>query len=175
METCLLSLESGVESNKAAYLLQTSLASSCLTLKTCLQVINRWCIPPLHIWRPPLQHLTGARCRGHHQLCLKDACEDDMKACNIKTKSWEATANNRTLWKQQVKQGLKRREAAIWGKNYERWVRITITASQQQDHADPHQASVFTCQGCSRDCKSRIGLYSDTQWYSPMTSHSTTP
>ena len=50
---------------------------------------------------------TGARCRGHPQLCFKDVCKHDMKACNIKTESWEAFADNRTLWKQQVSQGLK--------------------------------------------------------------------
>ena len=36
-----------------------------------------------------------------------------MKACNIDTESWEAFADDRTLWKQQVSQGLKRGETAI--------------------------------------------------------------
>ena len=84
-----------------------------------------------------------------------------MKACNIDTESWETFADDRTLWKQQVSEGLKRGEDTIQEKNDERWARRT--ASHQQDHQDPHQASVFTCQGCSRDCKSRIGLYSHTR------------
>ena len=57
--------------------------------------------------------VIGARCRGHPQLCYKDVCKCDMKACNIDTDSWEAFADDRTLWKQQVSQGLKRGEAAI--------------------------------------------------------------
>ena len=51
---------------------------------------------------------TGARCRGHPQLCFKDVCKHDMKACNIDTESWEAFADDRILWKQQVSQGLKK-------------------------------------------------------------------
>ena len=56
---------------------------------------------------------TGTRCRGHLQLCYKDVCKHGMKACNIDTDSWEAFADDRTLWKQQVSQGLKRGEAAF--------------------------------------------------------------
>ena len=56
---------------------------------------------------------TGARCRGCPQLCFKDVCKHAMKACNIDTESWEAFADDKTLWKQQVSQGLKRGEAAI--------------------------------------------------------------
>ena len=37
---------------------------------------------------------------------IKDVCKRDMKACNINTKSWEAFADNRTMWKQIVSQGL---------------------------------------------------------------------
>ena len=40
-----------------------------------------------------------------------------MKACNIVTDSWEAFADDRTLWKQQVSQELKRGEAAFQEKN----------------------------------------------------------
>ena len=89
------------------------------------------------------------------------------------TKSWEAFADDRTLWKQHVSQGLKRGEAAIQEKNDEGWARRI--ASHQQDHQDQHQTSFFTCQGCSRDCKSRIGIYSHTRWCSSTTSHGATP
>ena len=47
---------------------------------------------------------------------MLQVCKCDMKVCNINTKSWEAFADNRMLWKQQVSQGLKRGEAAIWKK-----------------------------------------------------------
>ena len=46
---------------------------------------------------------TWARCRGHPQLHFKDVCKHNMKACNIRTESWEAFADNRTLWKQHHK------------------------------------------------------------------------
>ena len=104
---------------------------------------------------------TGARCRGHPKPHFKGICKHDMKTCNIKTESWEALADNRILWMQEVSQGLKKWKSAIQEKNDERWSRRT--PSQQQDHPNPHQASVFTCQGCSQDCKSRIGLYSHTR------------
>ena len=97
---------------------------------------------------------TGARCRGHPQLCFKDICKCDMKACNIDIESWEAFADDRTLWKQQVSQGLKRGEAAIQEINVERQARRT--ASNQQDHKDPHQASVFTYQRCSKFANPRL-------------------
>ena len=61
----------------------------------------------------PGELATGARCRGYPQLCFNDVCKHDMKACNIDTESWEAFADDRTLWKQQVSQGLKRGKAAI--------------------------------------------------------------
>ena len=49
---------------------------------------------------------TGARCRGHPLLYYKDVY-------NIDTELLEAFADDRTLWKQQVSQGLKRGEAVI--------------------------------------------------------------
>ena len=61
---------------------------------------------------------TGARCRGCPQLCYKDVCKHDMKACNIHTESWEAFADGKTLWKQQVSQGLNRGEVGIQEKKW---------------------------------------------------------
>ena len=43
--------------------------------------------------------VTGARCRGCPQPYFKDVCKHDMNVCNIQTKSWEAFADSRTLWK----------------------------------------------------------------------------
>ena len=104
---------------------------------------------------------TGARCKVRPQLCFKDVCKRDLKACDIDTKSWEAFADNRNLWKQKVSLGLKSGEATIRDKIDER--RARRKACHQQDHSDQQPASVFICQGCSRDCKSRIGLYSHTR------------
>ena len=55
----------------------------------------------------------GARCGGSPQLHYNHLCKHDMKACNIDTESWETFADDSTLWKQQVPQGLKRGQAAI--------------------------------------------------------------
>ena len=110
---------------------------------------------------------TEARCRGHPQLCYKDVCKHDMKACNIDTDSWEAFADDRTLWKQQVSKGLKGGEAAFQEKNDKRWARRT--ARHQQDHQKPHQAFVFTCQGCSRDCNRDAAEIAIQDW--PLQPH----
>ena len=63
-----------------------------------------WCIPKDLLYG---ELATGARCRGCPHLCYKDVCKCDMKACNNDTDSWEAFADDRTLWKQRVSQGLK--------------------------------------------------------------------
>lgn len=103
---------------------------------------------------------TGAS-RARLQLRFKDVHKREIKACNIDTESWESLADTRALCKQQLSQGLKRGEAAIQDKNEER--RARRKASHQWDYPNPQQASVFICQGCSRDCKSRIGLSTATQ------------
>ena len=132
--------------------------------------LNSWC--PIHVHTPmPMPSTLAGPCtqdgappriysmvslplglgaEATPQLCYKDVCKHEMKVCNIDTDSWEAFADDRTLWKQQVSQGLKRGEAAFQEKNDERQARRT--ARHQQDHQKPYQASVFTCQGCSRDC-----------------------
>ena len=115
----------------------------------------------------------GARRRGCPLLRFKDICKRDMKACNIDTKSSEALVDNRNLWKQQVSQGLKRREVAIGYKNDKRRAR-RITC-QHQEHPDPQPASVFICKGRSRDCKSKIGLYSNARRCSSTNPHGAIP
>jgi len=97
---------------------------------------------------------TGARLSGLPRLRFKDICKRAMKACNIDTNAWKTRADTRNLRKQQVSQGLKSGEAAIVDKSGERRPR-RITC-HQQDPPAPQPASVFICQGRSRDCKSRI-------------------
>jgi hypothetical protein len=47
---------------------------------------------------------SGERKTGPPQLCYKDVCKRDLKACNIQPtgRSWEDSASSRTVWKQQV-------------------------------------------------------------------------
>ena len=40
---------------------------------------------------------TGARYRDHPQPCFKGVCKHNMKTSNIKTETWEAFADNKTL------------------------------------------------------------------------------
>ena len=58
---------------------------------------------------------TGAR--GRPKLRFKDVCKRDMKTCNINTKTWEASADDRTTWKQLVSQGLDSGEKAVCAAN----------------------------------------------------------
>ena len=60
--------------------------------------------------------------------------------------------------RQQVSQGLKSGKAATRVKNNAR--RARRIACHQQDQPDPRLAFGFICQGCSRDCKSRIAVTS---------------
>ena len=116
---------------------------------------------------------TGARRKGRPQLRFTDVCKRDLKACNTDTKSWESLAHNRNLWKQKVSLGLKSGEATIRDENDERCARKK--ACHQQDHSEPQPASLFICQGCSRDCKSRIGLYSHTRRCTSTNPHGSIP
>ena len=63
-----------------------------------------------------------------------------MKACSIDTESWEAFADDRTLWKQQVSQGLKRGEAAIQEKNDK-----GMGQEKSQTSAGPPKATSSIC------------------------------
>ena len=68
---------------------------------------------PKDLFYGELIRTTGARCRGRPQLRFKGVCKRDLKLRNIDTKLWEALADDRNLWKQQVSQGLKSGEPAI--------------------------------------------------------------
>ena len=98
---------------------------------------------------------TGSRRRGRPHLHFKDVCKGDMKACNINTKSWEAFADNRTLWKQIVLQGLESGEKAVRTANDGARAK---RATRQQASTTSQQPSVLVCQFCSRSCSSRIGI-----------------
>ena len=46
------------------------------------------------------QLISGAKPVGRPALRYKDACNRDMKACDISRKDWEAVAEDRTVWRQ---------------------------------------------------------------------------
>ncbi len=103
------------------------------------------------------QLATGERGRGRPHLHFKDVCKCDLKACNIDTKSWESFADNRTLWKQLVAQGLEISENTVRDEYELKRARRTASLSSQPNTME---APVFICQHCLCVCKSRIGLYS---------------
>lgn len=96
----------------------------------------------------------GTRPTGRPQLRYRDVCKRDMQAANISIETWEEVASDRNAWRHAVKSGTEKseKERAITreGKRQRRKASI---ANQPND-------SVFTCNGCDRDCHSRIGLHS---------------
>ena len=104
---------------------------------------------------------TGARCRGRPHLSFKNVCKRDMKACNIDNASCEALADNRTPWKQQVSQGLKRGESAIRDKNDERGPQEKPVTSRTTKFHNRHLSS------CVRAAAkiANLGLASTTTQY----------
>ena len=96
----------------------------------------------------------GARSRGRPSLRYKDSCKRDLKGSGIDLETWESLAENRGAWRSAVRSGVERAEeehtTILQQKRAERKARST------QDTT----ASPFICPTCSRDCHSRIGLYS---------------
>ena len=60
---------------------------------------------------------TLTRSRGRPKLRFKHICKRDMKACNMNTETWEASADDRTTWKQLVSQELDSGEKAVRAAN----------------------------------------------------------
>ena len=96
----------------------------------------------------------------------------DMKACNINTETWEASADDRTTWKQLVSQGLDSGEKAVRVANDGARAK---RAARQQACTTSQQSTVFVCQFCSRRCSSRIGLFSHSRCCSSSKSQDTIP
>ena len=95
-----------------------------------------------------------------------------MKACNINTKSWEAFADNRTMWKQIVSQGLESEEKAV--RTASDGARAK-TVAIQQGCTTSQQPLVLVCQFCRRSCSSRIGLFSHSRRCSSSKSQGASP
>ena len=97
---------------------------------------------------------SGARPVGHPALRFKDACNRDMKACDISPKGWEAVAEDRTAWRQATHRGIERADEKKHQHAAEKRMR------RKQKAALSSMSSCFICFGCSKDCHSRIGLHS---------------
>ena len=93
---------------------------------------------------------------GRPQLRFKDVCKWDQKALNIDQNNWEATALERSAWRQTVQKGLSKFEESLAQQHEDK--RMRRKAAIQADRP----ASGFICALCRRDCHSCIGLASDT-------------
>ena len=97
---------------------------------------------------------SGSRRVGRPALRYKDTCKRDKKTCNIVTDTWEAVASDRSRWRRVVRKrmdyadrerGLKAEEKRTRGK-------LSNTSTS-------NTPTGLTCPTCSRDCRSRIGLF----------------
>ncbi|CAH1247554.1 SSTR2 [Branchiostoma lanceolatum] len=96
----------------------------------------------------------GTRKKGRPHLRYKDACKRDFRAAYIDIESWESIALSRTLWRSTVKTGVKRAD-----EDRDR-LRKEKREKQKTQTVQHTCTTTFICEGCSRDCHSRIGLHS---------------
>ena len=100
------------------------------------------------------QLTSGARPVGRPALIFKDACNRDMKACDIGPKDWEAVAEDRIAWRQATHRGIERADE-------ERHQHAAVKRMRRKQNAAlPPMSSCFVCFGFGKDCHSRIGLHS---------------
>nr|KAG5691627.1 hypothetical protein BaRGS_023798 [Batillaria attramentaria] len=99
----------------------------------------------------------GSRPTGRPQLRFKDVCKRDMKLADIDPSTWEGAAEDRQLWRVTVSEGVKRAETARDDQLADRRARRKARA------ASVSAPTSYICMKCSRDCHSRVGLYSHSR------------
>ena len=122
--------------------------------------------------RLPKQVLYGELCKGSRPLgCpikrFKDTCKRDLQAFHIPVDKWRELAQKRLAWKSSVRTGASsfeegRRDHAR-GKRAKRKATKSggkKKSAETQVEPPPTETSTWTCELCSRVCRSRIGLYS---------------
>ena len=62
---------------------------------------------------------TGMRKRGRPCLRYKEVCKKDMSWVRIDHKTWEAIAEERTLWRSKVREGTQAAEATLTARGEE--------------------------------------------------------
>ena len=104
------------------------------------------------------QLASGSRRVGRPALGFKDTCKRDMKACKVDTDTWEDAAGDRARWRQKVKQEVEHADS-------ERGLKAAVKRARRKLSAasTTNTPTGFICSACSRDCRSRIGLYSHTR------------
>ncbi|KAL8561523.1 hypothetical protein ACOMHN_057217 [Nucella lapillus] len=95
---------------------------------------------------------TGSRPTGRPALRYKDVCKRDFKAGGIAPANFEALAADRSSW-----QLATIKTAEQWRE--EKWEKRKARRRQRAESA-PSDDTVYTCNNCSRTCRSRIELHS---------------
>ncbi len=100
----------------------------------------------------------GSQLIGRPRLRYKDICKKDMTLSDINIGTWERRTEDRSAWHFVVRQGVQKAEETRINNL------ATKRAKRKEKQLPPHLASSsFVCRKCSRDCHSRIGLYSHSR------------
>nr|XP_049705654.1 transposon TX1 uncharacterized 149 kDa protein [Helicoverpa armigera] len=89
---------------------------------------------------------------GRPNLRFKDCCKRDMDSFNINANSWETRANERLLWRRDLRAG-----TAIYD---EAWLDNIKQKRLRIKNAAPVVDPRFTCDKCGKKCRAAIGLFS---------------
>ena len=99
----------------------------------------------------------GKRTAGRPHLRYKDVCKRDLNAIDIDTNSWEDLATDRCGWRQALSAGLEAGERNLQQVAEKNRLRRKRNADR------PPTNTAFQCLKCSKDCHSRVGLYSPSR------------
>ena len=99
---------------------------------------------------------SGSRPIGRPKLRFKDVCKRDMLATGLPTDNWELHAADRSDWRSVCSLALQAGEERLKAEADDR--RAKRRAAMNKATCVP-VACVFVCSGCSRVCRSRIGLF----------------
>ncbi|KAL8568560.1 hypothetical protein ACOMHN_058497 [Nucella lapillus] len=101
---------------------------------------------------------TGSRPTGRPALRYKDVCKRDFKTGGIAPANFEALAADRSSWQLATRSAIKTAEQ--WRE--EKWEKRKACRRQRAKSALSDD-TVYTCNNCSRACRSRIGLQSHSR------------
>ena len=92
----------------------------------------------------------GTKSKSRSQLRFKDSCKRDPMSTHIDINTWEDIAVDQLSWRHAVNQGIQRVEE-------DRRVKHDL---RKASSCNTIQLSTFISTDCTKDCHSRIGLYS---------------